>query len=141
MHFKVSDISIVALLAMLLFCGAAHSESIPLIHEQGTLQVPVIINGKISLHFTIDSGATDVSIPANVFFSLTREGTVSPQDFLDKRAIPIGGRIHRILPAISHSILASRSFGTPRRHRVGRSFLGIAALRAELSFATQILVD
>ena len=86
MHSKVSDIASAAFLAMLLTCGAAYSESIPLVHEHGTLQVPVIINGRISLNFTIDSGATDVSIPGNVFFSLTRAGTVSPQDFLDKRA-------------------------------------------------------
>jgi clan AA aspartic protease (TIGR02281 family) len=86
MHCKVSDISGTALLAMVLLGGAAHPESIPLVRENGTLQVPVVINGKTSLNFTIDSGATDVSIPANVFFSLTRAGTVSPQDFLDKRA-------------------------------------------------------
>jgi clan AA aspartic protease (TIGR02281 family) len=86
MHSKMSAISSAALLTMMLSCGAAYSESIPLVRGHGTLQVPVVINGKISLDFTIDSGATDVSIPANVFFSLTREGTVSPQDFLDKRA-------------------------------------------------------
>jgi len=86
MHCKVGDISSAALLAMLLICGAAHAESISLVHENGTLQVPVVINGTTSLNFTIDSGATDVSIPANIFFSLTRAGTVSPQDFLDKRA-------------------------------------------------------
>jgi clan AA aspartic protease (TIGR02281 family) len=74
-----------ALLAMLIVCSAAYSESIPLVHEHGTLQVPVVINGKISLDFTIDSGATDVSIPANVFYSLIGAGTVSPQDYLDKR--------------------------------------------------------
>ena len=85
MHFKMSNISGAAFLALLLSCGAASSESVPLIHEHGTLQVPVVINGKISLNFTIDSGATDVSIPANVFFTLTRGGTVSPHDFLDKR--------------------------------------------------------
>jgi hypothetical protein len=67
------------------FRGAANSESIPLIHAHGTLQVPVVINGKISLNFTIDSGATDVSIPASVFSTLTRDGTVSRQDLLDKR--------------------------------------------------------
>ena len=70
---------------MLLCCGVAHSESIPLIHEHGTLQVPVVINGKISLNFTIDSGATDVSIPASIFSTLIRNGTVSREDFLDKR--------------------------------------------------------
>jgi hypothetical protein len=85
MHAKVSQLSSAALLAMLLYCGAAYSESIPLVHAHGTLQVPVVINGKISLNFTIDSGATDVSIPATVFSTLARNGTVSTQDFLDKR--------------------------------------------------------
>jgi len=85
MHAKARELSSAALLAMLLSCGAAYSESIPLIHAHGTLQVPVVINGKISLNFIIDSGATDVSIPASVFSTLTRNGTVSPQDFLDKR--------------------------------------------------------
>jgi len=70
---------------MLLAFGAAYSESIPLISDRGTLQVPVVINGTMSLNFTIDSGATDVSIPANVFSTLIRAGTVSSQDFLDKR--------------------------------------------------------
>lgn len=85
-HSRLSDLSIAALSATLLLCSAAYPESIQLVHEHGTLQVPVIINGRISLDFTIDSGATDVCIPANVFFSLTRDGAVSPQDLLDKRA-------------------------------------------------------
>jgi hypothetical protein len=85
MHSKVSELARTVLLTMLLSCGAAYSESIPLVHEHGTLQVPVVINGKISLNFIIDSGATDVSIPASVFSALTRDGTVSRQDFLDKR--------------------------------------------------------
>jgi hypothetical protein len=85
MHAKVSALSSAALSAALLFCGAAFSESIPLTHAHGTLQVPVVVNDKLSLNFTIDSGATDVSIPASVFATLTRNGTVSPQDLLDKR--------------------------------------------------------
>jgi clan AA aspartic protease (TIGR02281 family) len=85
MQTKVSKLSSAAWLAMLLFCGAAYSESIPLTQAHGTLQVPVVINGKSSLNFTIDSGATDVSIPANVFSTLARDGTVSREDFLDKR--------------------------------------------------------
>jgi clan AA aspartic protease (TIGR02281 family) len=86
MHCKVLQISGTALLAMLLICSPADAESISLVRENGTLQVPVVINGKTSLNFTIDSGATDVSIPANIFYSLTRAGIVSAQDFLDKRA-------------------------------------------------------
>src|SRR6202020_2412424 len=85
MRAKVSELSSAALLALLLSCGAAYSESIPLIHAHGTLQVPVVINGKVSLDFTIDSGATDVSIPASIFSTLNRDGTVLPQDLLDKR--------------------------------------------------------
>ena len=74
-----------ALLATLLSSAAASSESVPLIHAHGTLQVPVVINDKITLNFTIDSGATDVSIPAAVFTALTRNGAVSSEDLLDKR--------------------------------------------------------
>jgi clan AA aspartic protease (TIGR02281 family) len=74
-----------ALLVFLLFCSAAYSESIPLVRDQGTLQVPVVINGRVSLNFTIDSGSSDVSIPATIFSTLLRSGTVSAQDFLDKR--------------------------------------------------------
>jgi len=85
MPVKVSRLSSAALLALLLSGGAAYSESIPLIHAHGTLEVPVVINGKISLNFTIDSGATDVSVPASIFATLTRDGTVSREDFLDKR--------------------------------------------------------
>ena len=85
MHAKLSELSSAALLALLISCGAAHAESIPLIHAHGTLQVPVVVNDKISLNFTIDSGATDVSVPAAVFSTLSRNGTVSPQDLLDKR--------------------------------------------------------
>jgi hypothetical protein len=93
MHAKVSELLSAALLAMLLSCGTAYAESIPLIHAHGTLQVPVVINGKISLNFTIDSGATDVSIPATGF---PRQADVQTS-----------GRIRRNLAAISHSILAS----------------------------------
>src|SRR5580692_3587917 len=85
-HNNVSGFPRAALLSILLLCGAAYPESIPLIHEHGTLQVPAVINGGNSLNFTIDSGATDVSIPANVFSTLIRSGTVSAQDFLDRRA-------------------------------------------------------
>jgi clan AA aspartic protease (TIGR02281 family) len=82
---RVIKLPCAALLATVLLSGAAYAESIPLIHAHGTLQVPVVINDKITLNFTIDSGATDVSIPAAVFAALTRNGAVSPQDLLDKR--------------------------------------------------------
>ena len=37
--------------------------------------VPVQINGAITLDFTVDSGAADVSVPADVFSTLARTET------------------------------------------------------------------
>jgi predicted aspartyl protease len=51
----------------------------------GTFTVPVSINGAITLEFTIDSGAADVSIPADVVMTLMRTGTVNRSDFLGSR--------------------------------------------------------
>jgi clan AA aspartic protease (TIGR02281 family) len=47
----------------------------------GTFAVPVQINGKITLDFVIDSGATDVTIPADVFSTLERAGAIEKADF------------------------------------------------------------
>ena len=78
------------LLTLLLACGTAQGESIPLIREHGTFVVPVVINDKIPLNFTIDSGASDVSIAADVFSALTRVDTVSQKDFLAKQVYELG---------------------------------------------------
>jgi hypothetical protein len=56
--------------------------SVPLQKEGGTFTVPVLINGAIRLNFIIDSGATDVSIPADVVLTLVRTGTLQPSDFI-----------------------------------------------------------
>ena len=44
--------------------------------------VPVLINGAITLNFVIDSGATDVSVPADVVMTLIRTGTLQDTDFI-----------------------------------------------------------
>jgi predicted aspartyl protease len=59
--------------------------SIPLRSEGGTLTVSVSINNKLTLDFVIDSGAADVSIPADVALTLIRTGTLSSVDFLGKQ--------------------------------------------------------
>jgi clan AA aspartic protease (TIGR02281 family) len=53
---------------------------VPLKNNGGTFVVPVQINGAITLDFTIDSGASDVSVPADVFSTLTRTGTIKTAD-------------------------------------------------------------
>jgi predicted aspartyl protease len=53
------------------------------LHKQGgVLVVPVVINDSIKLDFVLDSGAADVSIPADVVSTLMRAGTISRNDFL-----------------------------------------------------------
>jgi predicted aspartyl protease len=61
---------------------AAIGEEVKLERQGGTYAVPVLINRAITLKFVLDSGASDVLIPADVFLTLLRTGTVSESDFL-----------------------------------------------------------
>jgi clan AA aspartic protease (TIGR02281 family) len=58
------------------------STEVPLEDDNGTFLVPVRINDAISLKFTIDSGASDVSIPSDVASTLVRAGTISAGDYI-----------------------------------------------------------
>jgi predicted aspartyl protease len=58
---------------------------IPLQRQGGTLIVPVLINKAITLNFVIDSGASDVSIPADVVMTLIRTGTIQDTDFIGRQ--------------------------------------------------------
>jgi predicted aspartyl protease len=55
----------------------ARREVIPLVAERGTFVVPVLINGAITLNFTVDSGASTVYIPSDVVSTLIRSKTIS----------------------------------------------------------------
>jgi predicted aspartyl protease len=55
---------------------------IPVKAKGGTYVVPVLINKTITLNFVIDSGASDVSIPADVVLTLVRSGTLQRSDFI-----------------------------------------------------------
>jgi len=59
--------------------------AIPLRVEGGTFTVPVSINDKLTLDFVLDSGAADVSIPADVVLTLVRTGTLNAADFIGNR--------------------------------------------------------
>jgi predicted aspartyl protease len=66
-----------------------NAEGIPLLVQGGTFVIPILINGQITLNFTIDSGAADVSIPADVVSTLMRTGTIQESDF-------VGQKIYRL---------------------------------------------
>ncbi len=65
--------------------GAGFVTTIPLQKQGGTFVVPVLINNVITLNFIVDSGASDVTIPADVVTTLMRTGTLKQTDFLGDR--------------------------------------------------------
>jgi predicted aspartyl protease len=56
--------------------GAVPLKKIP----GGIFLVPVQINGAITLDFMVDSGASDVTVPADVFSTLMRAATIKSTD-------------------------------------------------------------
>jgi clan AA aspartic protease (TIGR02281 family) len=94
-YMRTGTLFSATLIAAIALCAAAHADSVPLVNEHGSLRVRAVINGEASFDFTIDSGAADVCIPANIFYSLTHDGTVSQRDFLDRRPYKLAdGSIH-----------------------------------------------
>ncbi len=61
------------------------AHSVPMEKHGGTYVVPVLINNAMTLDFVVDSGATDVSVPADVIATLMSTGTLKPGDFLGTR--------------------------------------------------------
>lgn len=59
--------------------------NIPMETDGGTFAVPVTINNTITLNFIVDSGAADVSVPADVVMTLIRTGTIASTDFLGEK--------------------------------------------------------
>lgn len=62
--------------------GHSAATEVSLERQGGVMVVPVTINGTIQLKFLVDSGASDVSIPADVFLTLARAGTIDARDYI-----------------------------------------------------------
>jgi clan AA aspartic protease (TIGR02281 family) len=58
---------------------------IPLKNDGGTFVVPVQINGTVTLDFIVDSGAADVTLPADVVSTLARTGSIRSADVTGKQ--------------------------------------------------------
>ena len=58
------------------------SISVPLRADGGTFVAPILINNTVTLNFTVDSGATDVTIPVDVVLTLIRAGKLDKSDFI-----------------------------------------------------------
>jgi clan AA aspartic protease (TIGR02281 family) len=66
------------------------AEAIALRNNGGVYVVAVRINGAITLDFIVDSGASDVLIPADVAMTLARAGTIAEGDFIGDQEYRIG---------------------------------------------------
>ena len=62
--------------------ASGNNHRIQMVKDGGTYAVPVLINNVLTLHFIVDSGATDVTIPGDVALTLIRTGTIGQSDFI-----------------------------------------------------------
>ena len=76
------SLSTFAVLATVLLVTPAIADEVALEKQGDTYTVPVIINGAVKIKFTLDSGASDVQIPADVVLTLIRAGTLTQSDFI-----------------------------------------------------------
>ena len=80
--FPVAFLAIITL--MLSIGQVALADVVRLDSAAGQLfAVPVVVNDKTVLRFTIDSASSDVSISENVFSTLMRTGALNPEDMID----------------------------------------------------------
>jgi aspartyl protease family protein len=114
----------------------ASKTSVRMVHtESGLYLVPVLINGVITLDFALDSGASDVSIPADVVKTLMRAGTITASDFAgEKTYVLADGSKHtartfrirslKIGDRIVEDVMASVAPVNSTLLLLGQSFLG-----------------
>jgi len=62
--------------------AGSFQKEIPLEKRRGVYELPVRINGIFTLKFILDTGASEVNIPADVALTLLRTGTIAERDFL-----------------------------------------------------------
>ena len=67
------------------FPGVTDREDIPLKKDGNTFLVPVSINSLPEIGFILDSGASNVVIPAEIAFTLWRTGTLKSTDFIGNK--------------------------------------------------------
>ena len=114
--------------------GTAAPDSIAMKQDGGVYVVPASVNGLVSLDCVVDSGASDVNIPADAFRKLLRAGTVKKSDFLGTTTYTLADgtdepsrtfriRTLKVGNIVMHNVVASIG-GTGSTALLGQSFLG-----------------
>ena len=108
------------------------SQQVPLQGQRGALFVPVVVDDALTLNFVVDSGASDVTIPADVARTLARMGKLSAADVVGQgvftlangvrepgelvkiHSMKIGGQeVHDVIASVSNAngqLLLGQSF-------------------------------
>jgi clan AA aspartic protease (TIGR02281 family) len=87
---------VITLLTVTIGLPSVLAETVQLKADRGTFVVPVVVNGRITLDFIIDSGASPVVIPSDVLSTLTRTGTIAKSDYIGVREYQLAdGRTER----------------------------------------------
>lgn len=84
-----SILGVALIVAVVLACSPANGSEIPLKREGGVYTLPVRINKVIILDFILDSGASEVCIPADVIMTLLRAHTIEEADFLPGKSFSL----------------------------------------------------
>jgi clan AA aspartic protease (TIGR02281 family) len=113
--------------------AAAVTAAVPMKKDGGVYVVPVNVNGVATFECIVDSGASDVNIPEDVFRKLQRAGSVTEADFVGTQEYTLAdgstsrGRTYRIKTlkvgnVVVHNIVASVG-GDESSGLLGQSFL------------------
>src|SRR5437879_815046 len=110
---------------LLLFPYILLAEDIPLIKQGGIYWLPVEINGVITLSFILDTGASEVNIPADVALTLYRTGTIRDVDFLPGQTYTLadGSKVNS-----SRFVLRNLKIGQHRIDNVAASVGDVSSL-------------
>jgi clan AA aspartic protease (TIGR02281 family) len=73
------------ILIFFLTASLGTASEVPLVAQGGVYTVPVRINNVLTLNFVVDSGASEVQIPAEVAQTLLSKGALQERDFIQDR--------------------------------------------------------
>ena len=73
-----------AIILVLLLSAISYGENILLTRKNGVYYIPGVLNDKVRLEFTVDTGASLVFIPNYVFDELKKKGTISRSDIIGR---------------------------------------------------------
>ncbi len=97
--------SFLFLIALCISVQSSTAMEIPLEEEEGVYTLPVMINGVITKDFILDTGASEVSIPSNLFIDLLKAGTIKYEDILPSESYELADGSTVINPRFNIRIL------------------------------------